>query len=74
MLGMFERRGLRVGCTWIRAAIGMLEDVESFGIGRHDAVLDAVVDHLDEMAGAVRSAVQVALLGRAIGLLTTGSA
>src|SRR5206468_2974908 len=30
----------------------------------HDAVFDAVVNHLDEMACTVRSAVEVALLGR----------
>ena len=36
-----------------------------FGVGGHDAVFDAVVDHLDEVAGAVGTAVQVALFGGA---------
>ena len=43
----------------------MLEDVQALGVRGHDAVLDAVVDHLDEMAGAVGAAVQVAVLGGA---------
>ena len=38
------------------------QDVEAFGIGLHQAVLDAVVDHLDEMAGAARAAMHVAAL------------
>ena len=45
------------------------QHVESFGVGSHEAVLDAVVDHFDEVAGAVRAAVQVALLGGAAGIL-----
>ena len=30
----------------------MLEDVQPLGVGRHEAVLDPVVHHLDEVAGA----------------------
>ena len=30
----------------------VLQDVEALGVGLHQAVLDAVVDHLDEMPGA----------------------
>ena len=41
----------------------LLEDVQAFGEGGHHPVLDAVVDHLHEVAGAVRAAVQVAVLG-----------
>ena len=51
------------------ADVGRAQDVQALGVGGHQAVLDAVVDHLDEVAGAVRSAVQVALLRRAAGLL-----
>ena len=39
-----------------------LHDVEALGERLHDAVLDAVVDHLDEVARADRAAVQIALL------------
>ena len=45
--------------------VGVLQDVQALGVGGHEAVLDAVVDHLHEVAGAVRAAVQVALLGGA---------
>ena len=38
--------------------------VEALGVRGHQAVLDAVVHHLDEVAGAARAAVQPALLGR----------
>ena len=44
---------------------GVPQDVEALGVGGHEAVLDAVVHHLHEVPGAVRAAVQVALLGRA---------
>ena len=43
--------------------LALLQDVEALGVGGHHAVLDAVVDHLHEVAGAVRAAVQEALLG-----------
>ena len=38
-------------------------------IGLHHAVLDAVVDHLDEVAGAARPGMQVALLGAGVAAL-----
>ena len=65
VLGVAQRRGLRVDRVPFLADIGVPEDVHPLGIGRHDAVLDAVVHHLDEMAGAVWAAMQVALLGGA---------
>ena len=51
---------------------GVLEDVEPLGVGGHQAVLDAVVDHLDEVPRAAGPAVQVALLGRPAELLAAG--
>ena len=41
-------------------------------IDGHHAVLDAVVHHLDEVTGAVRAAVQVALRGRVAGAGAAG--
>ena len=41
---------------------GVLQDVEALGHRLHHAVLDAIVDHLDEMAGAARPGMEVALL------------
>ena len=65
VLGVPQRRRLGVDGALRVADIGVVEDVEPLGVGGHDAVLDAVVDHLDEVPRAVRPAVQVALLGRA---------
>ncbi len=63
-----ERRGLGIlAALVIQADVGVLEDVEAFGVGRHQAVLDAVVDHFHEVAAAVAAAVQIALRGRAVG-------
>src|SRR5207247_555159 len=56
------------------ADAGLLEDVEALGVGGHDAVLDAVVDHLHEMPGARGTAVKVALFGRAPAPLAPGRA
>ena len=50
--------------AWL-ADVRVLEDVQALGVGGHDPVLDPVVDHLHEVAGAVGPAVQVALLGGA---------
>ena len=54
------------------ADVGLVQDVEAFGIGRHDSVLDAVVDHLDEMPGPVRAAMQKALFGAAAACFSSG--
>src|SRR5262245_23053946 len=51
------------------AYVGVAQDPEPLSVGGHDAILDTVVDHLDKMAGAVGTAVQVSLLGGAIQLL-----
>src|SRR5207237_10375831 len=40
-------------------------EVTCVGVAGHDAVLDAVVTHLHEMAGAAGPTVQIAVLGRA---------
>ena len=61
---MVERRRLGVGLALDLAGVGVLEDVEALGVGGHHPVLDPVVDHLHEVAGAVGAAVQVAVLGR----------
>src|SRR5581483_10544619 len=50
-----------------QAGVGMLEEVQTLRIRGHHAVLDAVVHHFDEVPGAVRTAVQIAHLGRGLG-------
>ena len=53
--------------------VSVAQDGHPLGIGGHDAVLDAVMHHLDEVAGAARPAVQVALLGSAAQFFSAGS-
>ena len=63
VLRLAHRRRLGVGGVLLLADVGVLEDVEAFGERGHHSVLDAVVHHLHEVAGAVRAAVQEAVLG-----------
>src|SRR2546430_5050918 len=49
------------------------QDSQPLRVCRHNSVLHSVVHHLDEMAGAVWAAVQIALLGGAIDLLPANS-
>src|SRR5215470_1159218 len=75
MLRVAQGRGLSVNLALLPLSyIGGVQHGQTFGIGRHDSVLDAVVNHLDEMAGAVGTAVQVALFGGAIEFFATGRA
>ena len=50
--------------------VGVLQDVEAFGIGLHDAVFHAVMDHLGEMARTGRTGMDVALLDPGIAART----
>ena len=54
------------------ARIGMTQDVEPFGVGCHQPVFDAVMDHLDKMAGAARPAMEISLFRRRSLLLPPG--
>ena len=53
------------------ADIGIAQYAQPFSVRRHHSVLDPVVNHLHEMAGAARTAVQISLLGGAFKLFTT---
>src|SRR5438128_5887371 len=57
-----------------RFDIGVLEDIEALGVGLHQAVLDAVMDHLDEMPGAAGAGMDVALLDPGIAPIAAASA
>ena len=61
-VGVAQRRRLGVGLLRVQADVRVLEDVEALGVRLHQPVLDAVVDHLHEVARARRAAVQPALL------------
>src|SRR5205823_13973075 len=74
MVGVAQGCRLGVDLMLLLADIGLAQDSQAFGIGGHEAVLDAVVHHLDEMASAGRPAVQVALFGRATDLLASWGA
>ena len=69
MRGIAQRRRLGVDRVRLLADVGRLEDAQAFRVRGHDPVLDAVVDHLHEVARAARPAVQVAVLGGAADLL-----
>src|SRR5271170_2249003 len=45
------------------ADVGGAQDSKPFGIGGHDAILDSVVNHLDEMATAAGPAMQIPVFG-----------
>src|SRR5215471_19181041 len=68
-LGIAQRRRFCIGRVLLLAGIRMAQDVHPFGVSRHDPILDAVMDHLDEVPSAVRTAVQVAELGGAADFL-----
>src|ERR1700753_2902372 len=57
-----------------RIALGILQDIETLVIGLHQAIFDAVVNHLDEVSGADRPGMNVALLDPAITALASSGA
>src|ERR1019366_5509490 len=56
---------LGIGLALLFADAGGFQNPQTLGIRGHDAVLDAVVDHFDEVPGAIRPAMQIALFGGA---------
>src|SRR6516225_5804692 len=61
---------LGVDLMFLLADVGGSQDAQAFGIGGHEAVLDAVVNHLNEVTGAVWATMQITLLGCTGSLLT----
>src|SRR5450759_680508 len=53
---VWRRFGIRIAQAL--TGVGVAQDVQPFGISRHEAVLNAVVDHLYEVARAGRAAMQ----------------
>src|SRR5579863_6307169 len=74
MLGIAKRRGFRIGFALLFADVGVFEDVEALGVGGNEAVLDAVVNHFDEVAGAIGAAVEIAVFSSAGGLFAARGA
>src|SRR5262249_49812397 len=54
--------GIKTRVIGQRLTVCIFQYIETFGECLHRAVFDAVVDHLDEMAGAARAAMKIAEL------------
>ena len=65
VLRVAQRRRLGVDLPLAPPGVGMVDDRQPLGDRAHHSVLDAVVDHLHEVARAAGPAVQVAVLGGA---------
>ena len=74
MFRITQWRRLSVGFVFLLAHVGGAQHAQSLGVSSHDAVFDPVMNHLDEVTGAVWPAMQVTLLGGASGLFTPGRA
>src|SRR6478672_8404344 len=64
MLRIAQRRRLCIYFAITLACVSAFQNTKTFRIRGHDSILDPVMDHLHEMAGAVRPAMQIALFGR----------
>src|SRR5690348_11885697 len=69
MFRVAKRRRLGIDRAVLLSNVGIAKHSQSLGISRHHTVLDTVVNHLDEVSGAVWPAVQVAQLGCAVEFL-----
>src|SRR5215510_7682846 len=74
MLGVTQRRCFRVDGVTLFADVGVAQDAQTLGVSRHDAVFDTVVDHLDEVAGAVLATVQITQFGGTVELFASRGA
>src|SRR6478672_11747060 len=74
MLRIAQRRRLCIYFAITLACVSAFQNTKTFGIRGHDSVLDPVMDHLHEMAGAVRPAMQVTLFGRPAKFVAAGGA
>src|SRR5208282_1764422 len=74
MFRIAQRRRLRVNGMLLLADVGVAQDIQPLSVGSHEAVLDAVVYHLDEVAAAIGSAMEIAILGSSAELVSAGSA
>src|SRR4029453_8591134 len=74
MIRVAQRRRFGIDLMFLLAYVGGSQDTQALGVGGHDAVLNAVMNHLDEVPGAVWPAMQIALLGGTACLLTSRGA
>jgi hypothetical protein len=64
VLRVAQRSRFGVYLTLLLADAGAAQYRQPLGVGGHDSVFDAIVDHLDEVAGAGRSAVKISQFSR----------
>src|SRR5450755_1556180 len=69
MIGIAQRRRLRISCVCLLPYVGRFQHIEALRVGRHNAILDSVMHHLDEVTAAAGTAMQVALFSCACKLL-----
>src|SRR5215468_12706592 len=69
MLRFAQRCCFGIDLPLLLADVGGLQDAQTLGISGHDAVFDPVMNHLDEVTGAIGAAMQVTLFGGPAGLL-----
>src|SRR5438552_17984978 len=74
MLRIPQWRRLGIYFAFTLACVSAFQNTVTFRIRGHDSILDPVMDHLHEMAGAVRSAMQVTLFGRPAKFVAAGGA
>src|SRR4029077_7713428 len=65
VLRIAQRRSLGIHRTLTLPGVSGFQNADTLGVSGHDSVFDAVMDHFDEVPGAVRATMQVTLLCRA---------
>src|SRR6476661_9064856 len=63
MFGIAQRGRLGINFALHLAGARGFQNTEAFGVSGHDPVFNTVVNHLDEMPGAIGAAMQIALFG-----------
>src|SRR6266446_2469505 len=70
VLGVAQWGRLSIDLVLLFADVGGTQHAQPFGVRGHNAILDAVVNHFDKVAGAVWPAMQIPLLSGAFGLFS----
>jgi hypothetical protein len=65
MLPVAQRRCLGINFALLVADVRVAQHSDSLGIGGHDAILDAVMNHLHKVTGTIRAAMQIVVFGGA---------
>src|SRR2546421_818351 len=63
---ILQRRCLSIDLLLLFPNVRMMQDTQALRVGGHDAVFNAIVYHLDEVASAVWPAAQVPLFGSSL--------